>query len=411
MPGKVKLISVTHKTISLRDVKHFVLEAPDQKALADRLHEMKAHFGFQELFYLATCNRVLFLYINDEEHHADFLPHFFDFVAPNLPDYLAENLHQSVLHFNGREALNHLLEVASSIDSLVIGEREILRQIREAYNQCYSFGITGDYIRIIINQAIVSAKAVYSKTKIGEKPVSVVSLAIRQLLATKLPKTARILVVGAGQTNRLVAKFLSKYQFENIVVFNRSLERAQQLIEVSGGEALPLTELEHYRAGFDCMIVCTGATEPIITEALYAKLIGSDTERKVLIDLAIPHNIAPGVVQHNDVKYIEIEGLKSLASDNLAFREKEVIHAKQLLKEELNLYPTLFQQRRLEIALKGVPQKVKAVKQKALEEVFHKEIAHLDDSAKDLMERMLTYMEKKCISIPMKEAREAFVSV
>ena len=408
MPDRVKIISVTHKTISLKDVKHFVLNVSDDQ-LSNRLNEIKAHFAFEEFYYLATCNRVLFMFISKEPHRSDFPSEFFDYVCPNLPDYLRDNLDNAALYLEGMDALQHLLEVSASIDSLVIGEREILRQLRKAYEQCKGFGVTGDNIRIIIDQSIVAAKAVYSKTKIGEKPVSVVSLAIRQLLQTQLSKTAKILLIGAGQTNRLVAKFLAKHQFENITVFNRTPARAEQLVEICGGEALTLNELENYQDGFDGIIVCTGSNEPIITKTLYQKLIGNDNSRKVIIDLAIPHNVSSQVIQDFNVKYIEIEGLKSLAQDNLAFREKEVIHAKQLLATELDIYPALFQQRRLELALRNIPTEVKAAKRKAIEEVFHKDLESLDDAAKEVVQRMMTYMEKKCIGIPMKVAREALV--
>ena len=329
MPNSVKLISVTHKTISLKDVKHFVVDS-NEVQLADRLSEIKSNFGFNEFYYLATCNRVLFLFVTEDSSQNINPASFFEYVCPNLPEEIKQDLDQKVLHLDGMTALQHLLEVASSVDSLVIGEREILRQLREAYNQCKTFGITGDYIRIIIDHAIVSAKAVYSKTKIGEKPVSVVSLAIRQLLQTQLSKDSKILLIGAGQTNRLVAKFLAKHQFTNIVVFNRTLAKAQQLTEICGGDAHLLSKLPSYRGGFDGIIVCTGAKDPIIVDSLYQKLLGNDTSKKVIIDLAIPHNVTPTVVYNHNVKYIEIEGLKSLANDNLAFREKEVIHAKQI---------------------------------------------------------------------------------
>ena len=122
--------------------------------------------------------------------------------------------------------------VASSVDSLIIGEREILRQLRTAYDACRRAKLTGDSIRLAIKISVETAKRVYSNTKIGEKPVSVVSMAMRELENKQIDKNARILLIGAGQTNTLVAKFLKKFGYSNYTIFNRSLENGQKLAKL-----------------------------------------------------------------------------------------------------------------------------------------------------------------------------------
>ena len=204
-----------------------------------------------------------------------------------------------------------------------------------------------------------------------------------------------------------LGKFLSKYEYSNITVFNRSLDKAEQLAESLGGIALPLTDLENYKEGFDCLIVCTGSTEPIITAPLYEKLLNGETQRKVVIDLSIPNNVAASVVEQYDFEYIEVEGLRNLAKQNLAFREREVERAHKVLNEYVEEIPSLIKQRQIELAMRQVPIEIKAIKDHAINEVFRKEVATLDEQTKDLMEKMLAYMEKKCIGIPMKAAREA----
>ncbi|MBK8702837.1 MAG: hypothetical protein IPN33_03970 [Saprospiraceae bacterium] len=178
--------------------------------------------------------------------------------------------------------------MAASMDSLVVGERQILGQLRDAYDQCKAWGLTGDGIRLVIQHTVVAAKAVYAQTRIGDKPVSVASLAIQQLLKSGLPTDARIIMIGAGQTNMLVAKFLHKHHFHHVTVFNRSLDKAQAIADMLGGRALPFNALSSYTEGFDCMIVCTGAAEPIITESLYASWLQGETDPTMVIDLAIP---------------------------------------------------------------------------------------------------------------------------
>ena len=205
----------------------------------------------------------------------------------------------------------------------------------------------------------------------------------------------------------MVAKFLLKHAFTNVVVFNRSLGKAKELAEMLDGESFPLDRLPLHKGGFDCLIVCTGATDSIITPELYAALLQGDSRRKVVIDLSVPHNVAEAVVENNNIDYIEIEGLRHMAQANLSFREQEVEQAKEILNQYLQAFPPLLKQRQLELAMNKVPAEIKAVKEKAINEVFRKEVEMLDGQSRELMEKMMAYMEKKCIGIPMRVAREA----
>ena len=407
MLAKYNILTVTHKRTNLKDIGEFVIKVDDQDELRQELEQLKAQFHLDECFYLPTCNRVMYFFTTNEQVDERFITHFFQRINPNMPIELITELGDMVYHYQGNEALKHFFDVAASIDSLVIGERQILRQIREAYELCHAWGTTGEYIRLVFQQAVVAAKAVYNRTRIGDKPISIVSLAFQQMLKAHVHKDDRILLVGAGQTNQLVGKFLSKYAFSNITVFNRSLDKAEQLAQTLSGQALPLPALEDYQEGFDCLIVCTGATDPIITAPLYEKLLQGDTKRKVVIDLSIPNNVAEATVEQFDFEYIEVEGLRNLAKQNLAFREREVERAHRVLNEYIDEMPALIKQRQIELAMRQVPAEIKAVRERAMNEVFHKEVATLDDQTKALMEKMLAYMEKKCIGIPMKAAREA----
>jgi len=204
----------------------------------------------------------------------------------------------------------------------------------------------------------------------------------------------------------LFAKFLVKHGYQNVVIFNRTLIKAQELAEMTGGQALPLKDLPTYRGGFDCLVVCTGATEPVVQEALYKSLLAEETDEKIVIDLSIPYNVAPEIVARFPVNYIEINGLRYLAEENLTFRRKEVERAKILLDEHVEQFPVIYRQRQIEIAMQDVPKEIKAVKKHAIETVFKKEVESLDQDSRELLVKMMTYMEKKCIGIPMRAARE-----
>ncbi len=405
--SRYKILTITHKSTPLKNIGNFVLPNLDTPALfAAKIQALKKALQLEELMYMATCNRIVFFCVTDQLLDHQFINRFQTIVYPNLE----LDLDASALGFIGEHAINHLLEVAASTDSLVIGEREILRQIRNAYDRCLAAKTTGDSIRIAIRLAIETAKKVYSNTRIGEKPVSVVSLAIRQLIAKNPPKEARFLIVGAGQTNTLVGKFLLKYGFTNFTVFNRTLSNAQQLATMLNCKASTLDELPNYQGGFDILIACTGATEEVITTTIYDRII-QNQDKKILIDLAIPNNIEASIEQQFNADYIEIDGLKELVNENLAFREKEVTKAHAIIHKQVSSFKAHYKARQVELALKDVPQQIKAIKHHAIGNVFKSEVAELDANTQELIERMMAYMEKRCIAIPIQVAKENIAGI
>jgi glutamyl-tRNA reductase len=376
------------------------------------LHKLKVEFGFEELLYLSTCNRILYLFTTPKKINSAFTKRFLSAINPIFqPKNSDKRIADEVLTFEGIKAVNHLYEVAASVDSLVIGEREILRQLREAYKECQDWQLAGENLRLLMRYVVTGAKKVYAQTRIGEKPISVVSLAVQKMLASKFSRRSRILLIGAGQTNNLVSKFLAKYDYQNVTVFNRTFEKAEKLAaRFSNGSTLGLDRLPHYREGFDIIIACTGSTKPLITNELYVDLLNGDATKKMVIDLSVPNNVDRIIAETHDVNYIEIEDIRQMAKVNLSFREREVTSAKTIIQEELIEFDVQFQHRQIELAMREIPVKIKEVKTKAINEVFKKELEGLDESTIDLMNRMLTYMEKKCISIPMKMAKEIAVS-
>ncbi|MEL6969153.1 MAG: glutamyl-tRNA reductase [Bacteroidota bacterium] len=405
-----KILTVTHRQTNLKDIGAFSLSADNEQSRTIQLNLLKERFGIQEMYYVATCNRVLFVFTLEKTLSKDFVESFFKQVNSNLS---SPAIHDNVLTLEGLTAVDHLLRVGGSIDSLVVGERQILGQLREAFDQALERGHIGDSLRLLFQRMVTASKDIYSNTRIGEKPISVASLAVRKMLSCQLKTDSRILLVGAGQTNTLVGKFLIMHGFENVTVFNRSLGKAKSLAETfSAGSAYPLSELPNYQAGFDCIIVCTASQEAVIKAATFELLLNGDSAKgKVIVDLAIPHNTAAEVFSaFPETTYIEIEGLRQLANENRDFRKRELAAAEQRLQEHVDTFPTLFQQRQLEIAMREVPTAIKAVRAKAVNEVFAKDIEQLDDSARAVLEDVLSYMEKKCIGIPMRVAREKLIS-
>jgi len=402
-----KILTITHKNVPLKTLRKFIVPSVDEVELQTKLEDLKSQFHCQEMMYLATCNRVMYFFYLDKKVDQDFVEQFLSAANPEFQANLVDDFQKRIQLLEGYDAMEHLLEVASSIDSLVIGEREILRQLRTAFEQCNGWNLTDDHIRLAMKHSVETAKKVYSKTRIGEKPISVVSLAIQKLLQSNFPKKDRLLLIGAGQTNLLVAKFLKKHEFENVTVFNRSIAKAKSLAKMVGGNALSLKKLETYQEGFDGIIICTGSDTALLNDELYAKLLQGDEEKKLIIDLAIPNNVERSVVKNFNVNYIEIENLKTLAKENMAFRQNEISKAKEIISERLIEFYKIHQQRQIEKAMRHVPQQIKAVKAHAMNEVFKKDLEKLDEDALEVLERVMNYMERRCISIPMKAAKDS----
>ncbi len=404
----LKVIAFTHKQIDLKELGCLVL---CNDAIDSRLEYVKAKFDIPEIFYLATCNRVEFVFTAEQTLDKKFVKSFLQaFHQEDLPKEILNKVINHCSIYEKEEALNHLMRVSSSLESLVVGEKEILAQVRKAYEDCRVKGFTGDYLRMIMNRVVKTAKEVYTYTNIAKNPISVVSLAYRRLKDLKMCSNSRILIVGAGETNQNIAKYLKKHTYTNFAIFNRTLSKAQNLAKELGGDAHQLDDLENFNKGFDVIITCTSASEPILTNKLYQKLLNGETNLKVIVDLAVPNDVAPDVLENNKVEYIEVSSLKDIAEKNLQERYQELINGEAIIEQNIKEFRPILKQRRVEIAMQEVPKKIKDIKDKALNSVFINEINSLDPQSKEVLEKVISYMEKKYISVPMIMAKDILVN-
>lgn len=401
--NRFKVIAITHKAFGVDEIGKFHMELPVQQ---QKLGELKKEFHLDELMLLSTCNRVEFLLSYSQPLRTSFVQDFLLKCYPHLQEGEALILAEKATTVEGDEALRHIFNVASSLDSLVVGEREIITQVRNAYEQCKEWGYTGDVLRIVMKKTIECAKKIYTETNIAKNPVSVVSLAYRKLKELDVKLDARFLIVGAGVTNTTMAKYLKKHGYNNFAVFNRTLANAEKLSNEIGGKAFKLNELNAYDKGFDVIVTCTASSDHIITHEIYQKLSASEKGRKVVIDLAVPSDLDPAVLEHYDVNLIAINNLQEIANNNLLEREKELVSCGKIVDELIGEFKALFKVRKVELAMSGVPQKVKEIKQLAIDEVFAKDISTLDERSREVLDKVVAYLEKKYISVPMKMAKD-----
>ena len=399
----ISIIALTHRQLSFDEIGLFHLD--DDKRFAT-LSRIKQYISCDELMYLSTCNRVEFIISSSSllsQNDALRLIQCF-----NLPiDYSKEeNIKQRVEIFHQHQAVEHLFSVASSLDSLVVGEREIITQVRKAYEECRNHGLSGDVIRVLVQMTIQTAKKVYTESAIATRPVSIVSLAYLEL-KKYLSAPKNIVVIGAGKTISSMMKFVSKNSNHHYTIYNRTKENAQIISNQMGlyAEVNSLTDLYHHRTKIDIIITCTGSQSVVLTEEVY-KMLNPSNQKIIIVDLAVPNDCAESLQDFNEVDLITVNELKTIAEKNLKARTKEVEECKVIIKNQMEEYKHCEKQRELERAMQSVPARIKGIREKAISEVFAKEMDNLDPNVRKIVDDVIDYMEKKYISVPMKMAKE-----
>jgi glutamyl-tRNA reductase len=311
--------------------------AVEEAALQAALAELQKAFGAQEMVILSTCNRVELYAVHEEAPPA----------ATALADVLARRhgvapdaLAPALYHHQGSEAVRHLFRVASSLDSMVLGETQIIGQVKDAYLAAQAAGATGRVFNRLFQQALAVAKRVHTTTSLGEKNVSVASVASR--LAEKIFQDLarkRLVIIGAGETGELTVGAFRARGVTQIHVVNRSLENAQALAAKYGGEAHPLDDLARVLPLGDIVISCIRSDNYVLgVETVETALHARRHDPMFLIDIAVPRNIHPGVNDIDNVYLYNIDNLEQIVQQNVVDREREVVRCMPLVEEELHSF-------------------------------------------------------------------------
>ncbi|MCW8854393.1 MAG: glutamyl-tRNA reductase [Gammaproteobacteria bacterium] len=287
-----------------------------------------------EAAILSTCNRTeLYCTVkqgNDEQNDQQLIEWFSQFHGFR-PDDIREHLY---LH-DHKETIYHALKVASGLDSMVLGEPQILGQMKQAYTQAVNLNTVGMLLGKLFQHAFSVAKQVRTDTEIGASPVSVAFAAIalsKQIFGDLDKLTA--LMIGAGETIELAARHLKASKIKNIIIANRSVERAQNLVEQFGGEAIALAQIPDYLPQADIVISSTASQLPILGKGAVEKALKKRKHKPIfMVDIAVPRDVEPEVGELDDVYLYTVDDLQEIIQDNLESRKQaaeqaiEIIHA------------------------------------------------------------------------------------
>jgi glutamyl-tRNA reductase len=283
------------------------------------LQALKTISGVKEMMLLSTCNRVELYTV--AEHHG-----VVDELVDNLMEIKGVNpdVKRSSFLLEGREALFHIFQVVSSLDSMVIGETQITSQFKEAFRIAKETGATGKIINRLYEKALRTAKRVRTETGISKNAVSVSYVAVE--LARKIfgdLKKTKVLLIGAGEMGELCARYLKKLQ-ASLFITNRTYERAIDLAQELEGHALRFENLEDYLHEFEIVILSTSSKEPILRKEMVKKAIKTRSYKPMfIIDISVPRNADPSINHLDEVFLYNIDDLKSVAEKNLSERLKE----------------------------------------------------------------------------------------
>lgn len=327
------LIGLNHKTAPLAVRERLFAGCEEAQNL---LPEFLAIEGAAEILFLATCNRVeVIAVIEDNPETIDRLKE-----ALMKKGGLTDDEASCLYLYRDDEAIKHLFRVTASLDSLVMGETQILGQVKDAYREALARNATGVALNRLMHRAFRTAKRVRTETGIAANPVSVSFAAVE--LAKKIFGTLagkKILIVGAGEMAELTGTHLVGNGAEEITVANRSQAQAAALAEKFHGRALGLEALDDALSHADIVISSTGAPSHVITEDMLRQALRKRKNRLLfLIDIAVPRDIEPAAGDIENVYLYNIDNLQDIVDENVKMRRREALKAQKIVDEEVAQY-------------------------------------------------------------------------
>jgi glutamyl-tRNA reductase len=327
----LSLIGVNHKTapIELRE-----RIAISREELPEVTRALAAVPGVAECMIVSTCNRVEILTAIESPaiDLSRFLQEHFGLDPALLKAHLYEHRDQ--------EAVRHLFRVAASLDSMVVGEPQILGQVKEAFAVARTAGTVGGQLEHLLQGAFAAAKRVRSETEIGSNSVSIASVAVdlaRKIFGSLQGRT--VFLVGAGKMSELAARHLVQQGAGAILVTNRTLERAQRMADQFKGRVIPFEQLHEAASEADIVITSTGAPHPIFRREHGQAFLHKRRNRPMFfIDIAVPRDVDPAMNKLEGIFVYDIDDLQSVAASHLAERSREANQAEVLIAGEVERF-------------------------------------------------------------------------
>lgn len=392
-------IGLNYKTAPVEIRERFAF-SPESLPVA--LKALRHTKSILECVILSTCNRMELYVVCDQLHTGRYYTKTFLEQWFRIPkDEFAEHLY----FLENEGAVHHLFEVTCGLDSMIMGETQILGQVRDAMAVAQETATTGTLFNRLFRQAITVGKKAQSETKIGQNAVSVSYAAVelgKKIFGEFRGKTA--LVLGAGEMGELTAKHLHSNGVEKVIVANRTQARAEQLARRFSGEVCSLNDLDKALAQTDVVIASTGSEKPTITKKMVSRLMKGRRHRALfLIDIAVPRDIEPDVGETENVFLYDIDDLEDVVSANMEERQEEAAKVQDLIVAEKQDFSKWLQ-------TLGVVPLITALREKALE-IQAEVMLRIERKLPDLTERERRVLSKQTKSIINQMLRDPILQI
>lgn len=395
------VLGLNHKTAPVEVRECFSFSEEQMMSALKHLHQYEE---LSECVLLSTCNRTeMYAVVDDAE---DALTVMQEFLARMATSPIAAE--DFLFYYTDEQCIEHLFRVASSLESLVIGEGQILSQVKKAYTLARDAGTTSTVLNTVFNRAIAVGKKVRTATRIAHSAVSVSYAAVELAKKTVGDLTeAKVLILGAGEMSELTARHLVSNGVKTMFVSNRRYERAVELAEKFRGIAVPFENFMKCAAEADIVITSTGAPHYIIRTWDVAHLVPKRHGKPIIfIDIAVPRDVEPEVGSINGVSLYNIDDLEAVVESNQRLREQEVVEAQAIITAELSDLQSKFRYLSFQPTMARLRDKTERMRQRELKRAMAK-LTDITPEEFKVIENMSKMLVRKMLRDPMVRMNEA----
>jgi glutamyl-tRNA reductase len=398
----IVVVGLNHKTAPVELLER--LSISDER-LPKALHQLATYEHVLEGAILSTCNRIEAYAVVSKFHGgAQDLRNFFSDFCHVAPEDLADRLYT----YHDEGALRHLFRVASGIDSMVVGESEILGQVRRAYQRAADEGMIHRVLGAAFRQTLRVGKRARTETSIGQNPVSVSSAAVelaRRAWPEGTLRGRRVTIVGAGKMGRLAAQALAASGAGDVTVVNRSEDRGRDLAATFGATSRTFDDLEEVLSTSEIVICSTTSPRTVIDRPLLARARGPRAEPLFVVDIAVPRDVDPAVAELPGVVLRDIDDLRGVVEGNVGARLGEVGRVEELIAEELERFSQWERSTEIAPTAAALVERADAIRAAELERIAPY-LETMTPVQRDAVDHLSRRMVAKLLHAPLKTARD-----
>ncbi len=391
------VVGINHRTAPV-DVRERVVFDPAR--VPDALRELASLDEIEEAVIVSTCNRTELYCVTDsgETALADWMQNYHQ---------LGSSIRHCLYHHDDMRAVSHVFAVASGLDSMVLGEPQILGQLKDAYRAAQETGTTGPLLNRLFQAAFSVAKRVRTETEIGANAVSVASAAVamaRTVFASFENRTA--LMVGAGETVALAARHLHADGLRRMIIANRSVERAQELAAEFQGFAIGLDDIGAHLREADIVVASTASPHAIITRDMAAAALRARKRRPIfMVDIAVPRDIEASVAELEDVYLFTVDDLQSVVNENMENRRQAAREADRMIATEVDRFELQLRTRSAAPTIRRLRHEAERTREHTLEQA--RRMLAAGRGTDEVLEFLAATLTNRLIHAPSQRLREA----